>query len=191
MEALKDEVWKDVKGFEGRYRISNKGRLLSFSSKGWNFRSNVNKKGEYFTINLINKDIRITKRIHRLVYEAFIGEIPKGRNYYVHHIDGNKQNNNVENLQLLDAKEHSKLHRQRNPNIVAGMVCYNKYVRPKPIMQFDLKGNYINTYNNAVEAYKATGVCARNIIQVANKEAFNKKGNYRKQAGGYIWQYLK
>ena len=38
-------------------------------------------------------------------------------------------------------------------------------------------------------AEKITGICSRNILQVANKEPFNKKGNIRKSAGGYIWKF--
>ena len=47
--------------------------------------------------------------IHRLVYEAFIGEIPKG--YEVHHRDENKSNNNLSNLYLLSSEEHRKEHK--------------------------------------------------------------------------------
>ena len=48
--------------------------------------------------------------IHRLVYEAFIGEIPKG--YEVHHRDENKSNNNLSNLYLLSSEEHRKEHKR-------------------------------------------------------------------------------
>lgn len=41
----------------------------------------------------------------------------------------------------------------------------------------------------ATEASRVTGVCARNILQVADKEPFNSKGSVRKQAGGYIWKF--
>lgn len=68
------------------------------------------------------------------------------------------------------------------------MVNYNKYVKTKKILQYTLEGKYIATYNNSKEASQATGVCQRNILQVANKEPFNKKGNIRKQVGGYVWE---
>ena len=47
---------------------------------------------------------------HRLVYEYFVGEIPKG--YVIHHLDCNRLNNNVTNLKMMTASEHQKLHRQ-------------------------------------------------------------------------------
>ena len=48
------------------------------------------------------------QRQHRLVWETYYGKIPKG--LQIHHIDGNKQNNAIENLQLVDAKLHKKIH---------------------------------------------------------------------------------
>jgi hypothetical protein len=51
----------------------------------------------------------------------------------------------------------------------------------------DLDGNFIAQYDNAAEASRATGICARNIKQVAGKEEFS-KGYVRKQAGGFIWE---
>lgn len=52
-------------------------------------------------------------------------------------------------------------------------------------------GEFINSYCNAMEASRNTGVCGRNILQVANKEPYNSKGSVRKQAGGYVWKFEK
>lgn len=48
------------------------------------------------------------KRMHIYVWEKHNGKVPKG--YYVHHIDGNKTNNSIENLQLITPKEHNQHH---------------------------------------------------------------------------------
>ena len=69
------------------------------------------------------------------------------------------------------------------------LVEYNRYKKTKKIFQYDLDGNLIGMYCNANEANRKTGVCARNILQVANKTSFNNKGDYRKQAGGYVWKF--
>jgi hypothetical protein len=47
------------------------------------------------------------KRLHRVVWEHYNGKIPKG--YHIHHVDGNTQNNAIENLQLIEATEHLKM----------------------------------------------------------------------------------
>lgn len=189
IKCLEGEIWKDVKGFEGIYLISNKGRLASSKSGDWCVLSNVNSKGGYFAVMLRYGDKVIHTRIHRLVYDTFVGYIPKGKRYHIHHKDGNKQNNTLENLELIECRNHHIAHIKKNPKLIEGMIRYNKYERPNPISQFDLNGNFIKTYLNGKDASDATGVCQRNILQVANKEPFNKKGNIRKQAGGFIWRF--
>lgn len=57
--------------------------------------------------------------------------------------------------------------------------------------EISLDGEFINSYSNAADAYRDTGVCQRNILQVASKTPFNDKGSIRKQAGGYIWRFEK
>ena len=189
IDCLPNEDWRFVRRFENVYAISNKGRLASNKSNKWRVLSNQNSKGDYLAVVLRYKNIKRHTRIHRLVYESFIGEIPKGKAYHIHHLNGDKQDNRVENLSFNTAKEHNLIHSKENPSKNDGMIFYNKYVKTKRIVQLDLKGNILNVFANGVEASNATGVCARNILQVANKEPYNQKGNIRKQAGGYIWMF--
>lgn len=182
------EVWKDVKGFKGVYQISNLGRLKSFKKDAeGKVLSNTNKKGGYFSVILRKGEKVKTTRIHRLVAESFI---PNPNNLsQVHHKDGNKQNNCVDNLEWVNEREHHFITRQHNPNVIKGLVNYNKFIRPKTVRQYSLNGEFLAEYNSCTEAHLKTGVCTRNIHQVASKTPFNQKGNVRKQAGGYIWKY--
>ena len=182
------ETWKWVKGFEGIYQISSLGRLKSFKKyeEGY-ILSEKNQKGGYLSVVLTDnkqKKKRYT-RIHVLVAESFIGEIPKG--YHVHHIDDNKQNNTVSNLEIIHPKQHRQETEKTRPQIVTGIKNYNKFQRPRHILQYDTEGNFIAEYANGEIASRLTGVCQRNILQVANGEEY-KPGKARRQAGGFVWK---
>lgn len=185
-KCMKDyEDYKGIKGFED-YMIGDRGTLLSRKKGCWRIMSMTNKSGWYLSFRLRDKNGKYhTKRIHQLVYEAFVGDIPKG--YHIHHKDGNMQNNRVENLIAITEREHHAIHASLNPNIYGGMRHYNKFVRPETILQYSLDGVLIAEYPNAKEAYRKTGVCSRNILMVAHKTEW-KPGKVRKQAGGYIWK---
>lgn len=187
-DLLKEE-WKWISGYDGIYQISNYGRLKSFrKDKNGYICSNTDKNGWYFTVNLYDELGRMkTERIHVLVAKEFIGEIRKG--YHVHHKDGNKQNNRVDNLEIISPLKHRAETARQRPNLTKAMNEYNKYERPIRIRQYTQDGHFLAEYINAKVASDMTGVCQRNILQVANKEPFNNKGNIRKQAGGYVWKY--
>lgn len=192
-----EEEWRTIKGFL-LYEISNLGRLRRARyiqvNKGGKIHfhkpyvhSETNAKGDYFRVVLRgSRNKRRSCYIHRLVWEAFVGEIPKG--YIVHHKDGNKQNNSLSNLKLLSCKEHHDIHLAEHPEMITAMNRYNQRVRPLAICQYSLDGKFIAEYHNGKETSDATGVCQRNILQVCNRTEYS-KGHYRKQAGGYKWRF--
>lgn len=182
------EEWKWIRGYEGRYSISNMGRLKShLEDKDGKIRSLKNQYGWYHTVNLTDQyGVRKTKRIHVLVAEQFVGEIPKG--YHVHHKDGNRQNNVVSNLEIIHPIKHYQETLKTSPQIVDGMKHYNQYERPKQIEMYDKEGNYLASFPNSYIAAQITKVCQRNILQVAGKEEY-KPGHCRRTAGGFIWKY--
>lgn len=186
-----EERWLPVKGFEGIYAVSSFGRIKSFKQrKDGMILKNTNGKGDYFRIILQSKDSdkELHTSIHRLVYETFVGKVPKG--YLVHHKDGNKQNNRLSNLEMMSVTDHNKLTHDEMPHLCDGMNHYNKYERPREIFMYDIDGNYLASFPNSQAAGLVTGVCARNILQVANKTEY-RKGCVRRQAGGYIWSFEK
>lgn len=185
---MQNEIWKDVPLFEGVYQISNHGNLKSFKSldKG-RILKNTNKKNGYFSVVLrYGENVRYT-RIHRLVAESFIDN-PFNK-IQVNHIDGNKQNNHFNNLEWVTSSENVNHSITINPNQLDKMIEWNTLIKPKKIKQLSLKGDFIRVFNNSREAFLSTGVCARNILQVAHKTEY-KKGKVRSQAGGFKWDLL-
>jgi hypothetical protein len=182
------EIWKDIEGYGGMFQVSNKGRIKSYlGSNTGLIRSVKNKLGTYLSIVLCGNGLPTKSvKVHRLVANAFI---PNHENKpEVNHKDGNKQNNAVENLEWVTRSENVQHAVMHNPHMLMGMNIYNRYIRPKTIQQFSMDGMLLAEYPNSIMACRSTGVCNRNILQVASGDEY-KPGMVRRQAGGYIWRY--
>ncbi|WP_195964653.1 NUMOD4 domain-containing protein [Clostridium cuniculi] len=112
-----NEIWKDIKGYEGIYQVSNFGRVKSLSryrrSKNCyafvseKIRKLSKDKNGYSIINLNNNGVSKTHKIHRLVMFAF-----NEKDYFegaeVNHIDEDKTNNKIDNLEWCTSKYNSE-----------------------------------------------------------------------------------
>jgi hypothetical protein len=98
---MDNEEWRDIFGWEGFYQISNFGRLKSlkrpFVPKDRVLKACVDVYGYSFACLFKNQKRLACPKIHRLVLEAFVGQKPEGTE--CRHIDGNKSNNRLENLE--------------------------------------------------------------------------------------------
>lgn len=104
-----DETWRPVPGYEGRYEVSDAGRVRScgfYSGNRWGtrtwrpgrIRKLVPSDTGHLTVELVDADgARCTVKVHRLVLLAFVGEAPHGKPYGLHG-DDDPTNNRVENL---------------------------------------------------------------------------------------------
>jgi hypothetical protein len=96
------EEWRDISGYEGLYQVSNTGRVKSL-------RNNIIRKLGKFINGYLFAGLKVNgeqhnKAIHRLVAEEFLPNPDKKRE--VNHKDGNKQNNNLENLEWVTRQEN-------------------------------------------------------------------------------------
>lgn len=107
---LENEVWKVIEDFPD-YSVSNLGRVKSFKKyHGTNERILRQSKniGKYLKIDLRKNGIPKTKQVHRLVYETHIEKLKEG--YDAHHINEDKENNFVDNLESKPHPEHLRDH---------------------------------------------------------------------------------
>jgi len=184
---MEQEIWKDIPGCDGYYQVSNKGRIKSLKkSTTGKILSVKNKTGWYLSVILCHGGSRITARVHILVAKAFVPN-PDSKPE-VNHKDTNKQNNVATNLEWVTRKENHDHAVANVPNMLSGMVTYNKTLRPKIVQQISADGHVLGEFPTAKHAGKVTGVCKRNILQVANQTEY-KPGKTRKQAGGFVWRF--
>lgn len=163
-------MWKDIDNFEN-YKISNFGNVKSFTKRksGNNLIPQISRKG-YQTVLLYNNGKPHQKKIHRLVAAAFISN--KDKLPQVNHIDGNKQNNRVDNLEWCD-NSYNQIHAYKT-----GLE------RPKfqrKIKQYSLEGEYIAEFNYIREAKRYLNIDGSSISACCRGK--------RKSAGGFIWKY--
>lgn len=165
------EVWKDVKGYEGRYAISNKGNLYSYHTKG--LRSVSVREDGYNVCSLYKDKKRSNHYIHRLVIMHFSKEPPKET---VNHIDGNKSNNCIDNLEWMSYTENNKHAVESGLNTIQHRRNCKGSIK---VSQFSLSGELIKTYPSMRQAERETGITATEI-----GHGIRKGWKY----GGYIWK---
>ncbi len=95
------EIWKDIKGFESDYQISNLGRAKSLKYGKERILKASHDGDGYLQVVLFSNKKANTRHIHKLVAIEFLNHVPDGLKIVVNHKDGNKQNNIVENLECV------------------------------------------------------------------------------------------
>lgn len=185
-----DEIWVNIPEYEGSYQASNYGRIRSKdrmikNKSNYYFRKGKIKKisnatGGYKSVSLCKNGKRKTWLVHILVAKCFINNTLNKRT--VNHIDCDKTNNNVLNLEWNTDSENIKyaFKNGKKPNKYwLGKTGY-KSSRGSHILQLDKTNlNIINKFGSAREACRETGINDGDISSCI-------RGNL-KSAGGYLW----
>lgn len=103
---MKDEIWRDVLGYEGHYLISNMGRVKSIKLKKNKILNPGRNSGGYLHVSLYKNKTQTSQLVHRLVAEVFLANTQGKRT--VNHINGIKTDNMVSNLEWATYSENQK-----------------------------------------------------------------------------------
>lgn len=185
-----EEVWKDIKGYEGYYQISNYGRVASIQrtfickdkkpqTRHFMILKPTKEKHGYMLIKLTKNDNHKGFLIHRLVAQAFI---PNANNKpEVNHINGNKEDNRVPNLEWVNRSENMR-HRIDVLGFKGGMFGKTGKLNPKHKIVIQIKNNkVVREFFGSHEAERITGISSGSIRAACRGE--------HKSAGGYQWRY--
>ena len=162
-----EEIWKDIKGYEGLYQVSNMGRVKSL-------RNNIILRQGitmgYKRVLLYTNNSPKNYYIHRLVAMAFI---PNPDNLpQVNHKDEDKANNCISNLEWCDCKYNSS-YGTRGKRIARS--------KSKKVLQFKPDGTFVKEWKSTKDVERNLGFNHANISACCR--------NIRKSAYGYIWKY--
>ena len=158
------EIWKDIPEYEGYYQVSNLGRVKSLSrlrfNNGGKFTSKekILKAGTtdgYFCVALSKNAKQKTFRVHQLMAMAFLNHTPCGLNLVVNHINFDRKDNRIENLELVTARENANKKHIKSSSKYTG-VCWDKS-RSKWVshITIDNKQKFLGYFNCELSASKA------------------------------------
>lgn len=163
-----EEIWKDIKEYEGLYQVSNLGRVKRVTTG--RILKGSKDRGGYLVVNLSKNNSGSMKKIHRLVAQAFI---PNPENKAeINHIDEDKTNNMLSNLDWMTRKENNN-HGTRTDRMAK--------TRSIPIIAINLKTNESTEFYGASECARKLWLHQPSITHVLNGR--------RKQTGGYTFKY--
>jgi hypothetical protein len=157
------EIWKDIKGYEGLYQVSNLGRVKSLGNGGVNqFQGNeviklLNTSSGYAMVNLSKNGLKKIYTVHSLVANSFLIKIKNLNN--VNHIDENKLNNNVTNLEWVSVRENRTYSINKSKTSSSYVGVYFKKGRKTNVwgscISIKGKSKHLGYYSSEIKAYQA------------------------------------
>lgn len=173
------EQWKAIEGYGGEYIVSTLGRVVAMPTDRRAMPKVLSQKTDngYKRVTLSKNGKARMFPVHRLVAEAFI---PNVHGYpQVNHIDEDKGNNSVDNLEWVTASMNCN-HGTRKARIRAKQL---NNVHPRPVIQKRIDGTFIARYASCADIPRITRFKRTTIVECLRGRS--------KHAYGYLWEYEK
>jgi hypothetical protein len=160
---MQKEIWRDIPGYEGLYQVSSEGRVRSLDREQPHSRYGIQRlkgkeisptiqTGGYIGLGLHKKGSVKSYPIHKLVAIVFLDHEPSGQDVVVDHINNDKSDNRLCNLQLISSRENSS--KDRKPN--SGFTGVYKRKNGRYVSKiYDKKSICLGTYDTPQEAHEA------------------------------------
>ncbi len=161
------EIFKDIPGYEGYYQVSNLGNIKSLNRKMVSSNNIVKRyKGQsmakvlssgYYLVNLTRNGKRRTRHVHQLVVMTFLNHIPNGHKIIVDHIDYNKLNNKLDNLQLVTQRKNltKDRYRHNNSSKYVGVSWHKPLNKWRASIKINRKSYHLGYFHKEIEASEA------------------------------------
>jgi hypothetical protein len=161
-----EEIWKDIKGYEGLYRVSSLGKVKSIKRVVYRSDGTIQTLKErilspgndgrgYYKVLLYKNKKNKTFSVHKLVAMAFLGHKPCGYNEVVDHIDGNKLNNRLDNLQITTQRHNASKDKKGTSSIYTGVSWHKKINKWESRIYINGKKKYLGLFEKEIDAHKA------------------------------------
>ena len=157
------EIWKDIPNYEGYYQVSNLGNVKSlarFNNLGKRVKERVLKnlvnttKG-YLVVRLSKIGLVKTKQIHQLVAESFLNHKPNGHKLVVNHINFDKKDNRLENLEIITNRENTNKKHKKSKSKYIGVTWHKRANKWTAQILYKRKNIHLGCFNNEIDAHNA------------------------------------
>jgi hypothetical protein len=188
---------REIKGFgilDGNYLVSECGKVFSkdrfvhtkkysYSKSGVEISQFLNKSGYYYVMLCVEKQKR-NIAVHKLVANAFLNHIPCGYETTIDHVDGNKKNNHISNLQEISSADNVRKHFEQTNKKIG--VCFNKThglyqsrisidKKRYLIGYFEKEEDAINSYKRVYSCYKNNEDFKKEILNIKDDKEKNRR----------------
>jgi hypothetical protein len=161
------EIWKDIPDYEGLYQVSNVGRVRRYVKSKKSYKLNIltiDGTG-YYRKKLSKNNNKKVFSVHQLVAKAFLNHKPNGMNLVIDHINNDKLDNRVENLQIV-TQRFNVYKTQGNYSSDYKGVCWNKHAKKwRSAITIKGKRKILGYFENEYDAHLAYEKALQELVK--------------------------